>query len=136
MTFKEARERMKVRCFQAALENTPENVKMVRIRASLSGVALLREGILVGPRPATRKSLYIFLHECAHFHLHASGRKARYIEEYEAEMWAHNKMREAGLRVPRSMTKSAKDHIRRKITQAENRGLKTVRSDVKKFSQC
>src|SRR5271169_4000262 len=99
MTFKEARERMKVRCFQAALENTPENVKMVRIRASLSGVALLREGILVGPRPATRKSLYIFLHECAHFHLHASGRKARYIEEYEAEMWAHNKMREAGLRV-------------------------------------
>jgi hypothetical protein len=101
------RELHKRRCCEIALTNTPPNVRVVRVRKSLTGRAHLKAGIL-GPKPFTRKALYIFLHECAHFALHGSGRKPRHVEELEAEQWAHARMREAGMSVPRIMTRSAK----------------------------
>jgi hypothetical protein len=59
----------------------------------------------------TRKPLYIFLHECAHAHLHREGGKARHVEEMEAERWAHERMRENGVAVPRSQTQGAKRYV-------------------------
>ena len=100
-----SRERHKRQCCEIALANIPPNVRVVRVRKSLTGRAHLKAGILAGPRPFTRKALYIFLHECAHFALHGSRRKPRHVEELEAEQWAHARMREAGMLVPRVMTR-------------------------------
>jgi hypothetical protein len=118
---------MAERCGACALANTPPNVRRIRIRKDLSGFACVdpkfsNYGTLCAPRPITRKALHIFLHECAHFALHTKikgrARKHRYIEEYEAERWASARMREAGIAVPRAITKRAKSHVRRQIEQA------------------
>ena len=61
---------MRERCIKVALENTPSNVRCVRIRKDLSGLAETSgpdAGLLCAPRPITRRALYVYLHECAHF---------------------------------------------------------------------
>jgi len=94
---------MREKCMKVALENTPDNVRCVRIRRDLSGLAETSgpdAGLLCAPRPITRRALYVYLHECAHFVLHAGhddGKHPGYVEEYEAEQWAHKVMREAGI---------------------------------------
>lgn len=113
-----------------ALANTPANVRVIEIRKDLSGRAFCVPGYpnfgkLCTPRPVTRKSLYIFLHECGHFALHADGKRRKvYIKELEAEQWAHARMREAGIPVPRSMTVRAKAYVRRKLRASVRRGSK------------
>jgi hypothetical protein len=86
----------------------------VRIRKDLSGLAETSgsdAGLLCAPRPITRRALYVYLHECAHFVLHADGERPQYVEEYEAEQWAHKVMRVAGIPVPRAETRQAKQNI-------------------------
>ena len=130
---KQGKEEMKQRCIDIALKYTPESVMYIRERKNLSGKAY-RTHIEV-PRPFTRKSLYIFLHECAHVILehHGAGKKKRYIEEFEAEQWSIKTMRIEGISVPREMLARAKNYVTRKVKQAQARGLKTVNRDVKKF---
>lgn len=125
---------------ECALKNTPENVRYVQIRKSLSGTAYCRPGTpdfgkMCAPRPVTRKSLYIYLHECAHFALHADGkRRKRYIEEMQCEKWAHARMRESGISVPRSMTQSAKAYVRRKMMKAFRRGATKFDKEALKYT--
>ena len=108
---------MREKCMKVALENTPDNVRCVRIRRDLSGLAETSgpdAGLLCAPRPITRRALYVYLHECAHFVLHAGhndGKHPCYVEEYEAEQWAHKVMRAAGIPVPRAETRQAKENI-------------------------
>jgi hypothetical protein len=103
---------MRERCIKVALENTPSNVRCVRIRKDLSGLAETSgpdAGLLCAPRPITRRALYVYLHECAHFVLHAGdkhGERPRYVEQ-----WAHKVMRVAGIPVPRAETRQAKENI-------------------------
>ena len=78
------------------------------------------------PRPVTRKALYIFLHECAHAHLHVDRKPKAHVREMEAEMWAHARMREHGIAVPRAMTARAKRYVARKIVQAKRCGAKSI----------
>ena len=83
----EGKEKTKRRCIAVALEHTPAQVHTILIRRSLSGRAY-HNGWMAAPKPFTRKALYMFLHECAHFHLGHCGpkrRKPRHVEEYEAE---------------------------------------------------
>jgi hypothetical protein len=90
------------------------------------------------PSPVTRKALYIFLHECAHVHLGhvAQGdRTPRHVEEMEAEKWAHAKMREHDIPVPRAMTKRAKRYVARKINQAIKRGVKRIDPEARRFAK-
>lgn len=72
---------------------------------------------IAAPRPVTRRALYIFLHECGHANSphHASRSVPSYVKEFEAEMFAHQTMRGAGIAVPRSMTQRAKAYVRRKM---------------------
>ena len=140
VAIKAARCAHKAKLCKVALNNTPENVRVVEIRKNLSGYAWCRPsskefGKLSAPRPFTRKSLYIFLHECAHFAVHADGkRRKRYIEEMEAEQWAHERMRAAGISVPRSITRRAKSYVRQKMMQAFERGAKSFDSKALKFT--
>ena len=127
------------RCKEIALINTPPTVTFVKFRKSLSGRAGIKgtrtEGTIQVPKPFTRKALYIFLHECAHMTLHYQSHKPRHVEEMEAEQWAHLKMREAGIPVPRAMTKRAKEYVAYKIHQAERRGAKHIDPRARKFSK-
>ncbi|PWT80382.1 MAG: hypothetical protein C5B58_11810 [Acidobacteria bacterium] len=78
----------------------------IKYRKSLSGRHWGQRKLIEAPRPVTRKSLYIFLHECAHAAL-GHGREyrnknstPRHVEEMQAEQWAHARMREHGISVP------------------------------------
>jgi hypothetical protein len=108
-------------------------------RKSLSGLCWWDRKHIDGPRPVTRKSLYIWLHECAHAHLHSTKElrrgKAKHVMEHEAEVWAHAKMREHGIPVPRAMTTRAKEYVARKIKQAEARGAKKIDAAARKFTK-
>ena len=104
-------------------------------RKSLSGACHWDKKHIVGPRPVTRKALYIWLHECAHAHLHADGkRRPSHVKEHEAEVWAHAKMRANDVPVPKAMTERAKDYVARKITQAERHGAKKIDGKAKAFA--
>lgn len=128
------------KCLQCALANTPANVRVIQIRKDLSGRAYTNAkysnfGKIEVPRPITRKSLYIFLHECAHMHLHADGKRRKvYVIELEAEQWAHARMREAGIPVPRSMTLRAKSYVRQKMRRAFKRGTKRFDAAALKYT--
>lgn len=89
-------------------------------RKSLSGVHWPDRKHIDAPKPVTRKSLYIWLHECAHGHLDhkRGGKKKSHVIELEAEQWAHATMRKHGIPVPRVMTKRAKQYVAKKIRQA------------------
>ena len=114
----------------------PEGWTFMHCKA-LAGRCYWKKKYLVGPKPVTRKALYIWLHECAHAHLHnkSSGPKIRHVEEFEAEQWAHAKMREHGIPVPRVMTERAKAYVARKIRQAEKRGAKRIDPAARKFAK-
>jgi hypothetical protein len=111
-----ARKAAAERFYAIGMSHLPEGWTYT-FRKNLSGRAFLQSKRIEAPKPVTRKSLYIWLHECAHAHLHLT-RGVRHVEEMEAEQWAHAKMREAGVPVPRSMTERAKRYVARKIRQA------------------
>lgn len=96
------------------------------------------------PWPDTREKLYVHLHEKGHLLLGHFGRhwtrspllrkrytrvreKPEHVYEYEAEMFAHRKMRESGISVPRRMTLCAKLYIQMCITADERRGVRIDR---------
>jgi hypothetical protein len=83
----------------------------------------------------TARALYVFLHECGHAHLHLDSRKKRHVEEMEAEKFAHEKMREHGVAVPRKETKQAKDYVARKIQQAMRSGAKRIDPEARRFAR-
>jgi len=122
--------------FTAIAEQCKPKGYTFEYRKSLSGLHYGQSKRIIAPRPVTRKALYIFLHECAHAHLgHAhNGKKPRHVEEMEAEKWAHDKMREHGMPVPRSMTKRAKAYVGRKIKQAEVRGAKNIDPAARRYA--
>jgi hypothetical protein len=119
-----------------AMQYVPEGYR-VEYRKSLSGSHWGKSKLIQAPRPVTRKSLYIFLHECAHANLRHghNGKVPRHVEEMEAEKWAHAKMREHGIAVPRQMTKRAKAYVARKIRQAGARGAKRIDREALAFSK-
>lgn len=94
----------------------------VHHRKSLSGRCWYDLKLIAAPRPVTRRALYIFLHECGHANSphHASRSVPSYVKEFEAEIFAHQTMRGAGIAVPRSMTQRAKAYVRRKMGKLRN----------------
>lgn len=131
----EARRLASIRFYAIGMKYLPGGY-VVEWRKSLSGRHFGHSKRISAPRPLTRKSLYIFLHECAHAHLRHShnGRIPRHVEEMEAEKWAHEKMRENGIAVPRTMTKRAKKYVAWKIQQAQKRGAKRIDPKAKRFA--
>jgi hypothetical protein len=100
----------------------------VDYRKSPSGRHYGKPTLIQAPRPVTAKSLYIFLHECAHAYLHdGTSRTPRHVEEMEAELWAHAKMEKHDIPVPPEITVRARKYVARKIMQAEPRpGLRVA----------
>lgn len=132
---------------------TPVNVCSICFRNNLSGSATSADGTLQAPRPKTRKALYVYLHECAHFVLHnpvhaiinSEGRKRKrrsweyepghpkYIWEYQAEMWAHEAMRKYGVTVSKEITAEAKAYVRRRLNEAVRGGLLEIDPEISRW---
>ena len=110
-------------------------VSLRKERASLTGCAWVRDRAVEAPWPSTtRKRLYILAHEIGHVALRHTRRLPRYVEEYEAEQFAHALMRETGVAVPRSMTLRAKRYVSRKIAQAHIRGLNKLDKKIAEWA--
>lgn len=139
---KAGKERIRQVCIQTALANTPASVQVVHIRKVLSGRAY-SDTKIAAPKPVTRRALHIFLHECAHIVLGHIGtqiiprhsRKPRHVEEFEAEQWAFDRMREAGISVPRKSLKRAKSYVAFKIRQALRRGAKAIDHNAQRWAK-
>ena len=128
-----AKEEARDRCIDVAMAETPAAIRYVVPRRSLTGRAY--EDHIEAPRPFTRKALYVYLHEVAHVALgHFHGRRPRHLEEYEAEQWAHKRMRAHGIPVPCAMTQRAKRYVAWKIDQAKRRGAKKIDPGARRFS--
>lgn len=101
-------------------------------RKSMSGCVFEKSKKCFMPEIKTRKSLYIACHELYHVLREKKNEKV-YINEMKAEKFAHRFLRHLGFAVPRSQTQRAKRYVLRKIRKAQNRGLKKVNSEVKKW---
>ena len=128
----QGRQRMRDYCLAVAEKYTPEGVK-VEYRRLLSGRAFTREGRMCVPRPVTRRSLYVYLHECAHFKLHSKRRKPCYVEEMEAEKWAAAVMRREGIEVHTRSIEGGKRYVRYKVRQTLKRGLQCPDAKVMRW---
>jgi hypothetical protein len=105
-------------------------------RKSLTGRCYCQRKHIDAPRPVTRKALYIWLHECAHAHLHAgcAAGKPVHVKEHEAEMWAHATMRAHGVPVPKTMTDRAKRYVASKIGRAIRNGATSIDGAALRFA--
>jgi hypothetical protein len=142
-TLQAGREAMRQRCLDIAdkyirlVGMIDEKKVAFEVRKSLTGRAAIRNGrrVIQGPNPVTRRALYIVLHECAHHLLrHQGSSKPKHLRELEAELWAHNTMREEGLEVPSQETERAKAYVAWKIKQALKRGAKNIHPEAVKWS--
>lgn len=104
----------------------------IKYRTSLSGCVYWSAKICSMPIIKTRKSLYIGCHELYHC-LRPRNNIKVYIDEMQAEKFAHKYMRHLGFSVPRSQTRGAKFYIKYKLRQAIDRGLKKVDSKIKEW---
>lgn len=131
---RQAKADLAIKLESIAIKYVPEGYR-VEYRKSLSGRHYGKQKLIQAPRPVTRKSLYIFLHECGHaYYKHQERKEPRHVQEYQAEQFAHDKMREEGIAVPRSMTERAKQYVRRKIAQAEKRGAKHIDPEARRWA--
>lgn len=138
---REGREQMRIRCQGIAAKYFAQISQLGSAvhheRKSLTGRAYTRNEVRIieAPRPVTRRSLYVFLHECAHHLLgHLTDRRATHVHELEAERWAHATMRAEGIAVPRKETKRAKRYVATKIRRALKRGAKSIDPKAARFA--
>jgi len=74
---------------------------------------------IICPPVVSRETLYLYLHECGHVHLgHFRLALETPREEYEAERWAMNTMRQEGIAVPRKCLSDAKVRVRSHMIKA------------------
>ena len=73
----------------------------------------------------TRVALQCFLHEVAHFVLHADDRdyKPYYLREFEAEQWSFNTMRASNIPVPKTGGRIARRNVARAILRSKRAGI-------------
>ncbi len=77
-------------------------------------IGLCNPGTIVCPRLIDRAALYIFLHECGHAyweHIVTEYELPKWLEEYEAEIYAIEAMRAAGVPMPMDVLRAAKRNI-------------------------
>ena len=103
-------------------------VKKITYVKGLYGKAWCKEKRLRIPPSTTRKRMYIIAHELGHLALHGHLKHKRsrrqFIKEFEAEKYAHALMRRFKIRIPRAMTKRAKNYVQYRINLSIRRGLK------------
>jgi hypothetical protein len=102
-------------------------------RKTLSGRVSCKRRICSMCDIKSRRSLYIACHELYHALRDRPKHAKVYVNEMQAERFAHRFMRHLGFSVPRGMTRRAKRYVLYKATKAQRRGLKKVDSSVTRF---
>lgn len=108
-----------------------------RRMTALDGVARFERIICVSKELEGTDALFVFLHECGHVHMkHMIGdgkvSGPRWREEYEADQYAIQSMREGGIPVPRERLKHQKQIIRELIEPAD--GSEHIDDDILRYA--
>jgi len=94
----------------------------------------LNETISV-PKLEDAQSIYVFLHECQHYHLgHYRIGRVGHVQEYEAERSAIALARIEGIQIPRHVVKEARAYVRLHIARDEREGF-YIEPRVRKWAQ-
>ena len=100
------------------------DIKVWQERRDLTGVAWVYWRAVAAPwPPTTRKRLYFLAHEIGHILLDHRGQRPPYVQEFEAEIFAHKLLEREDIPVPESMTKRAKAYVFTYIKKRILRGL-------------
>lgn len=110
---------------------TEFGITLKGVRSGLTGEAWVKERAIYAPWPSTtRNRLYILAHEIGHVALDHRRQRPTYVQEFEAEQFAHGLMRRDGLAAPRKMTVRAKRYVNSKIGRAFNRFARWIDPDI------
>lgn len=88
-----------------------------------SGVCDFTQRAIYIPLVCDDYSLGVYLHEVAHAKLHRHSIRPHHMDEYEAERWAHQALRDCGFRVSRTITSAAKSYVAECIRIDRIKGL-------------
>lgn len=112
------------------------NIKIIKWSSSSSGFARNGRKIKI-PKPVDYDTLGVCFHEIGHVVLDhfGEGTTLRYIEEYQAEIYAIKKLKEYGF-YNKKYEFRAISHVLMKIAQAKNRGhnMKSVPKEIIKWT--
>lgn len=100
------------------------------------GLCNINTKIMKVPKLVTPEALQIFLHECGHVHLgHYTLRGAGplHVEEFEAERWSFEIMRQNGITVPRWVVVEGKVYVRTCIYKDRQKGI-DIQKHVEKWA--
>jgi hypothetical protein len=120
----EGRRRMKRKCIEVALANTPKNLFSIQLQAGLRNSGDVTrpanaptEVTICSPKPVTRRALYVYLCQCYKvyglklYQPYRNMSKSDWALESRAGRWAKKVMRNAGLAVPRKQVQIHNEKI-------------------------
>ena len=102
------RRKVAQQCMDVALKYLPKGYTY-SYRKALSGRCCRSRKRISAPKPVTRRSLAIWLHECHHDH--AYSKFPGYYVEYQCEMFAIRTMEKEGIEVHPKTIESAKAYV-------------------------
>ena len=113
------------------------NIKIYKWSKSQCGLAEEGRQIKI-PKPVDYETLGICFHEIGHIdlgHMDEGDNKLRYIEEYEAEIYAIKKLKEYGF-YNKQYEYRAIHYVLQKLAQARNRGhnMKNVPKEIVRWT--
>ena len=87
-------------------------------------------------RPTTKRRLFTAAHEAGHVFMNHRGSKRSYVQEYEATIYAIDKLREQRVSIPRKIVDRYKRYVVRKIDMGLRRGGSQETLDRKVLDWC
>lgn len=116
------------------------DIRVRRWRSSMSGKAwrvYYHDGRVINwiecPRPRTRLSLAIFLHEVGHHVIGFEKYRRRCEEEFHVWMWALNEMRHYGFEPDEKVHRRVEMSMRYAVSKAIRRGIKRLPEPLERY---
>ena len=108
-------------------------VRIRKWRRSMSGVAYHNSDEIECPVPRGAKSFAVLAHEVGHRALGHNGAGRRLEDEYQAWEFARGTFRDAGIPMPRTVSRMIDESLGYALAKALNRGLKVVPPEYRRI---